>query len=334
MNQRQLTSPFWFPAVLLFVYPVAWFVVSALPTIEHSEVVAFGLTLDLIVVVPAAYILLLVRGRGWPLLSIIPVFLLSFLAARLLVPGEYHGTLDGVGYGLPVLELGAIGYLIYRGTRIAEMVAATATGSRDFHDSLRDALEKDLPAPLARVMAFEAALFRYALLPSRPPPGETLRYAEKSGYGAVLAGILMAMLVELVGIHFLLIQWGVLAALIHAALSIYGFLWLLGDFRAMRARPHQIVPGGLILRCGLRWQVEVPFDQIARISRSRKPRSPDHFLNLAPIGDPRVIIEFRSPLEATGPYGLRRPAHSVGILVDDVAALKEVVEPHGLEFDA
>src|SRR5689334_16540006 len=59
------------------------------------DLVAVGVMLDLIVVVPLAYWLVAVRRGGWPRLSVVPVVLLGILASALLLPHD-HGLLRNV----------------------------------------------------------------------------------------------------------------------------------------------------------------------------------------------------------------------------------------------
>ena len=55
------------------------------------------------------------------------------------------------------------------------------------------------------------------------------------------------------------------------ALDVYGILWLLGDYHALRLRPTTIEDGVLHLRYGLRWNVDVPLSNIAELkSGTRK----------------------------------------------------------------
>ena len=94
MTIRQPMSPLWFAAPLFAVYAAAFFVVEVLPRTAAPGPIAAGLTVDLVVLVPALYYAVMIRGRGWPVITLAPVFLLSFGAASLAVPAEYHALLN------------------------------------------------------------------------------------------------------------------------------------------------------------------------------------------------------------------------------------------------
>src|SRR5205814_1279247 len=70
---------------------------------------------------------------------------------------------------------------------------------------------------------------------------------------------------ESIGMHLLVQIWSVKAAWIVTALDVYGALWLIGDYHALRLRPTYAKDGILHLRYGLRWNVEIPFDQIEAV---------------------------------------------------------------------
>ncbi|MGH7553278.1 MAG: hypothetical protein ACREMQ_09675 [Longimicrobiales bacterium] len=69
-----------------------------------------AVTVDLTLFSPAMYWLLLVRGRGWPLLSVLPVFLASLVVASLLFPVGRQDTLRFIKYLAAPAELTLLGF--------------------------------------------------------------------------------------------------------------------------------------------------------------------------------------------------------------------------------
>ena len=324
MTVRQPTSPLWFAAPLLVVYAAAFFIVEVLPRADAPGAVAAGLTLDLVVLVPALYYAVLVRGRGWPAVTLAPVLLLSFGAASLIVPAEHRSVLTALGYAIPVVELALVGYVGHKAWRVVRANREASAARGDFYDRVRETLREafDVPA-VAGALAYEVSLFHYAFaIRSAEPPEHGFAYHRRSGYGAVLAAVLMAAALELVAVHFLLRSWSETAALVHAALSLYGIVWLVGDYRAMRRRPHDLQTTGLRVRYGLRWDVDVSWDQVSVVRRTRQPASGDDYLSTVPVGGPRYVVDLRAPVEATGPYGLTRSVRHVGLVVDEPEAFE------------
>jgi hypothetical protein len=335
MTVRQQTSPLWFVAPLLAVYAAAFFVVEVLPRAEAPGAVAAGLTLDLVVLVPALYYTVLVRGRGWPAITLAPMFLLSFGAAALLVPPEHHELLNAVGYALPAVELALVGYVGYKAWRVVRANREASAAGGDFYDRVRETLRGAFDVPtVAGALAYEVSLFHYAFSLRRVEASEHgFTYHRESGYGAVVVAILMVAAVELVAVHILLQMWSETAALIHAALSLYGVVWLIGDYRAMRRRPHQLRATGMRVRYGLRWDLEATWDQVALARRTRQPAPGDDYLSTVPVGSPRYVVELRAPVEATGPYGITRNVRRIGLVVDEPEAFEERLRSLGVQIE-
>ncbi len=335
MTFRQATSPLWFAVPFVVVYAAAFFVVEVLPTVDAPGTVAAGLTLDLVVIVPALYYVVLVRGRKWPAITLAPVFLLSFGAASVIVPDAYHGLLNAIRYALPVVELTLVGYVAYRAWHVVRSGRDARSEQRDFYVRMRTMLRVALDVPVAAgVLAYEVSLFRYAFsFRSRAATEGGYSYHRRTGYGAVLTAILIAAGFELAAAHVLLRLWSETAALVHLAVSLYGIVWLVGDYRAMRQRPHELDIDGIRLRLGLRWDIEVSWEEVAAVFRARRPGSDDEYLSMAPIGNPAYIIEFRAPVEAIGPYGLVRKVRRVGLVVDDSAAFERALQRFGVRVE-
>jgi hypothetical protein len=129
-----------------------------------------------------------------------------------------------------------------------------------------------LPPRLARLAAFEIVIVGSALRFllggwRRPvPPGFT--YHRESGLR-----MLLPMLPLLAAGDVLLLE---LVLLPHAAawlrvvahvLAIYGLVWLVGLYASLRARPHQLALGRLVLHRGMLRQLEVPLAEIESIDR-------------------------------------------------------------------
>ena len=335
MTVRPSTSPLWFVAPLLGVYAAAFFAVEVLPRADAPAAVAAGLTFDLVVLVPALYYAVLVRGRGWPAVTLAPVLLLSVGAASLVVPAEHHGLLDAVGYALPAVELALVGYVGHKAWRVVRANREARAAGGDVYDRVRETLRDavDVPA-VAGALAYEVSLFHYALSPRRAePPEHGFAYHRRSGYGAVFAAVLMTAAIELVAVHFLLRSWSETAALVHAALSAYGVVWLVGDYRAMRRRPHELRADGLHVRYGLRWDLDVTWDRVALVRRTRRPDEGDDYLSTVPVGSPRYVVELRAPAEATGPYGRTRSVRRVGLVVDEPRAFEERLRSLGVRVE-
>lgn len=331
--------PAWFFGPAALIVAAATVLAGRLDTLPRAEPVALGLVVDLAVLIPALYAFVMVRGRGASKAGVATLALLGLVLARLLVPVEHLGALSMLPAVAGAAELALLLFVGFRLVRRAGKVR-DETGD-DLYDRLRRRLADALPSPLlAGVLAYEATLFAYALrlprfLRRNADPREEREeqgrwtYHRTSGYGAILAALLMAGVGELIAGHLLLMRFfGPTAAWVHLALSGYGLLWLLGDYRATRARPHEMTADALALRCGLRGQARVPWSLVRSVEafdwRDETPEGCEH-ASLTVFGRPDFLVELREPVEVVGFYGRTRRARTLGIGVDDAASFRRAV---------
>ncbi|MGH7553279.1 MAG: hypothetical protein ACREMQ_09680 [Longimicrobiales bacterium] len=194
----------------------------------------------------------------------------------------------------------------------------------DVKEGIRSAVRAAVPSGrAAEIIAFEVAVMWYALLwwRARSATGEgagSFTYHRKTGYGAVVAALLLALAVEITPIHALLARWSATFAWIVTALSLYGVLWLIGDLRAIQLRPIVLRSDRLIVRFGLRWTLTVPLRQIESVRLIGGAIVHDRMdLRLALPGARRLSILLKEPVEASGVYGLRRRVQAFELGVDD-----------------
>lgn len=285
---------------------------------------AGAITLDLVVGVPALFYLLLVRTGRAPAVALVPAFLASLLGASLVLPPEHRRWLELAGRLAAPAELVLLGYV---GLRIRRGMSAPVAGRGDLPDRLRATLRQVLPSPLAAdALAHEAALLGYALLAWRARPdvragelGFTVHRA--NGYGGVLGAAAFVVVVETVGVHLLVERWSATAAWVLTALSVYGLVWLLGHFQAVRLRPVLLAPDGLHVRVGLLWSVRVPYACVASLDApgpGAPARRAPGYLHAVTLGGARLLVELREPVRVDGIYGcVKRDVRRIGLAVDD-----------------
>ena len=312
--------PAWpLPAFVLFAaaaYAVgALAVVPALAGASRPDVLAAALAVDLAVLVPLAWVGV-VRSRGWGWGAVVPVVAASGAGAWLVLPAAHRGVLAPLAVALPALELGAVALVVVGLVRGLRGGASTDPVAR-----IREATRRVVGENAAgRALAYEIAVARFALGPTvrEEAPG-AFAYRRSSGYGALVAGVGVAAVLELVGGHVLVRHlWGDGAALVHLALSGYAILWLVGDWRALGARPVRLEAGVLRVRCGLRWSLDVPLGAVEAVYHVGTALPDDRpALDASVTARPQFALDLGRPLEAEGPYGLRKMVTRVALAVDE-----------------
>lgn len=313
------------------IYTVAFAIARSLPELPDASLVALGVTSDLVLLIPLLYYLMLVRGRGWPVFSLVPVFLASLVGAGFVLPEEHEGALRAARTLIAPLELAILGFLVFKATRLVKAVRGRQRA--DVFESLRKSARNMIDQPVvAEVLAFEAAIFYYALIawrakPRAPEAATSFTCHEKVAYTTVFAGLIMAAMVEILPVHLLVSHWSPVAAWVLTGLSLYGLVWLLGDYRAIVLRPTLVADGVLHLRIGLRFNATIPLSAIRRIRPldAGAPEPKCDYLSTALLGQPRRVIELDHPLEVRCVYGWRRSVRAIGVTIDDEAGFDQAV---------
>ena len=298
-------------AVYLVTFAV---VVPGLGVASRPDVLAAGVAADLVVLVPLAFAGLVVWRGGARPWTVGPVVALSAVGAWWALPPAHRGVLDAAVWVVPLAEAAVAAAVV------VALVRAARSGAGDVPDRLRAATARVLgDGAASRAVAYELAVLRYAV-GRTPPAGEgAFPSRRSSGYGAVLAGVGVAGVLELVGGHLLVLHlWGPGAALAHGLLSGYALVWLWGDWRALGARPHRLGGGVLRVRCGLRAEADVPVGLIETVYHVRRDLPSDRpTLAAVAAGRPRFALDLGRPVVVTGVYGRRREVTRVALGVDE-----------------
>ena len=190
--------------------------------LERADLIAGALTLDLTLLVPLLYYLLLVRWRGLPVVTVLPVFLVCAALAHWLIPDTHHQVLGVFSYVVALAELSVIGFLVYELLKLRHAFRQRTATGLDVPTALRESASEILGLVAGNALAYEVALFWFAVAGwrrSQPSPPESLfSYHRASAYVPFAIGIMIALVIETVAVHALLRLWAPARAL-----GPYGF---------------------------------------------------------------------------------------------------------------
>jgi len=329
-----ICHPATFLAAVAAIYAVSISIAGMLPRFRDADLVASAVTCDLVLVIPALYYLLLVRGRGWHGIGVVPVFLISLVAAARIVPADHQRLLAGFEWLAIPLELIVVGWIGRRA--VASLRRARATGGGDAFEAIRHAASDVLgSARLGEILAQEIATLYFALGTWKTPlpraDGFT-SYRENS-HGLVMSAIGIVLVIETVAVHIAVhMLWSATAAFVLTALGLYGLLWMIGDSRALRLRVTTIEPDRIDVRLGIRWEVTIPRYALIGAEELTSPPSRDEGfaerpLKLVLIGAPNVELRLSRPVTARGMFGLRRSSTRVLLQIDDAPRFVARIRP-------
>jgi hypothetical protein len=340
-SSRRSLYPAAFLLALITVYAGDLVAASAFGRVAHPDLLALGITLDLVVVVPGLVYFLLVRGREWSPLVVIPAFVASLAAAGRVLPAGRQQFLHGFEWLAVPLELIVIGLVVVKARQVARRMRtagpADPADPGTLFERMREAAREVLGAHLlSDALAFEIAICYCALAGWGAKPVSspaTFTYHRRAAYGAIVAAVLLVLAAETIGLHLLLQRWSPAAAWVLTVLSLYSGFWLIGLYQAVRLRPIRIEEDRLLIRIGLKWRIEVPFADVAGFEILRPgtvlPKRKD-LLRAVVLGESRYLLRLARPLTAEGPYGIRKQVGQIAFTVDEPqrfeAALREQLE--------
>jgi hypothetical protein len=326
-----------FPAFLVFwstVVAVAFLVTRSAGFAEHPDVLSLAVTLDMVIVVPVVY-LVLAHLLGWRLLPVIPILVVTLIAANLLIPSQHQRWLDAVELLLAPLELVLIVFLVIKVRAVRNDYRSSRTSAGDFYETLEQVLTRTLePGWPAKIFATEISVFFYGLLAWRRENSfsqsrHVFSYHKNCGHGMVMGVFLFLVVLETSVLHWILLPRIAPLAWVLFALGLYSVVFLLADLNAARLRPIFIDGDELVVRTALRWRVRFPIDQIEKVETTTHDiEDKQGLLSAVLMGNQNVILHLKSPASADGLYGWSKKFSRISLTVDDLPAFVEAVTPH------
>jgi hypothetical protein len=203
-------------------------------------------------------------------------------------------------------------------------------------DRLAISLEAFLPPRAAKLVAMECVVLgmglRFLLGGWRIIPPEGFGYSREAVLGALLPALPLLLMGDLTLVEILLHRIGPGWRLLIHLLDLYGILWVLGLWSAMRLRPHQIRDGVLHANFGFLRRAAIPLSSIETVEAvplfmddPEKAVFRRHAHILAAAGPPQLLLKLRDPLPATGLFGPLRPQARVILAVDEPLAMRDAL---------
>ncbi|HEY5927943.1 MAG TPA: hypothetical protein VIV11_39925 [Kofleriaceae bacterium] len=210
----------------------------------------------------------------------------------------------------------------------------TTAGDDPLEARIARALDALLPPRVARLVAFELVIVGAALRfliggwRRRIPDGFT--YHRESNLRLLLPIIPLLAVGDILLLELVFLPHAAtwLRVVVHG-LAIYGLIWLVGLYASLRARPHTLADGRLMLHRGILGRVAVPVAQLESIDGL--PSFADDWKKRAyckdairiDIAGPTILeLRLRAPVRPIGVLGERAAGTRLLVAVDDPAAFR------------
>lgn len=310
-----------FAALAVAIIAANALIVALYPSWQGGVAPDWPVAVDLVLLIPLLYLALNYR-QGWVavrralILAGVGVFIGGWI-----LPQESKQVwlwLDPLRYAaigaLLLFQLAAVGWVLWR--------IFSVRGQRNVELALHREIEARMgEGPVARLLHLESRIWTYALLPrptSQPFPGLRHFHVGQQGFNASNQQAFLILIgVEIPVAHLLIALFDPTVAAVVTALSVYGFLFMLAEYRASLLRPISIEPDGLRLRYGVVTDLCMPWADIASVAPHRgEVRRARGERRLIGMGQPNVRIELVPGARLGGLFGAS-PTQRLYIGVDE-----------------
>ena len=157
-------------------------------------------------------------------------------------------------------------------------------------------------------------------------------YHKKSGYIGFIWAMVFVMVVESVGVSFLLYKWSPILHWLHLILSISVILFLLVDLRAVTKNPIQLINNELSLKIGVRPNVRLNINDIKEIRNGNlhynDDRKKKEILDLSLIGldEPTFELVLYTPIENKPLIGKSSSINRIFFSVDEKEEFSNLIK--------
>jgi membrane protein YdbS with pleckstrin-like domain len=318
---------------VLCVLTVSFFIVRSAGFAQNTDLLSLAVTLDVVLLIPGVYLPLAI-SLGWRKLTVIPVFVLSLVSARLLLPEDGESYLKVVELALAPVELFVLVFMAVKVRQIRKAYRSAKTHEREFQETVEGVLGKIIDHPrVVAILASELSILHYGLFAWRNRPrnattDEVFTYDRETGLGLIVGIFLVLIAIETPVLHYFISMKFPVLAWIVTALGLYGMVFILADFNACRWRPIRVKAGNLQINTGLRWRFSIPLSEIESVeSTTFDIEDKDGLLNAVVIGNQNLIIHLENPRTAVGIYGFTKEFDRVAVTVDEPNRFATALSP-------
>ena len=290
----------------------------------NQHIISYGIIVDLLITAPLAY-LFLIRNKPIAKFTVLRVILLGIIASGFMLKTESNQLMSILKqWVVPMIEA-VIFLIIIRKFYLANKITKTLnSGSIDFLSHSRVLLSETFgSAKIGAVIATEVSMFYYAFFSKKNKKNsDELHFTsyKNNGIIAVFYAFMMAIIVESLAMHFLLMPVSSLFAWVLTGLSLYTCVQLFAHIRAITARVIKIDDHTLELHMGLAADAEIHLSNIKSIEIITKESIEKDVVKISllkKLEPQNMMIELHEAVEITKSYGIKRYSKRISFFVDE-----------------
>ncbi|MCZ8495130.1 beta-carotene 15,15'-monooxygenase [Priestia megaterium] len=300
--------------------------------------VVVGSILDLSLVAP---LLFLAWQRRFSLKYFIVLMATGLIAARFIIPSEYFASFQsvmwlGVGIeGLLILFELSLLFMLFK--NVPPILRRIRSSSLPLLFSFSRAVNEKFPKQtFIHILCSEMLMFYYAFGTWKKKPNDeanTFTLYKRSSFVTFQIMIIHAIVIETLGLHWLLHNTSMTLSIVLLVLNIYSIVFFIGDIQALRLNPLRVDDDRLYISFGLAKRIEIPFRDIAEIVedahilQQKVPNTTIEFIarDFETV-HPDLLLILKSPVEATLFMCIKKKYKQVAIRVDNPHGFKKLVK--------
>lgn len=340
MNSNLTLKNLFIPITIFTLFILLYWLSITAYGLPNSGIIYFGITIDLLIIVPAVYFWL-IKDRDIPKITVVPVFILSTILAGYIIPESNQSILHKLtDFLVPAVELIVISVIGVKAYSIFRHLKTDQSEKYDFFTSIKKATQEVVPGKIGVFLATELATFYYGFFhwKKRKLSKSEFTYHKENSAIIILGTIIFLVVAETLILHLLISKWSAALALIITLLSIYSGIQVFGMARSLSKRPIRITGNELILRYGIMAEIKIPLNQIESFEKSSKTLEKESGFtkSLSPIsqldGGHNFIIHLKNESEFFSLYGFKKSFKSLAFHVDEKDRFKSALEKSLVKF--
>ncbi|MBP2000827.1 hypothetical protein J2Z69_001858 [Paenibacillus shirakamiensis] len=219
-----------------------------------------------------------------------------------------------------------IGYELYVASRIIRNFRRDRSVHSHPMDTLRKALEHAFPSSkMIPLLIHDISMLYYVLWAWRKSPylqkgSRSFHYHTQSTWLITIMILSKVLLIEGIGLHFLLMQWSGILAWIVSLGNVYLIILLIADYRAMCLNPILVSPQQIRVQYGIQLYAVIDIENIESVTRIqyKKLSKKDAKTTFLPeVIEPNIRIQFKSEFMITRLFGRRQAIDQMYLFLDD-----------------
>jgi hypothetical protein len=290
----------------------------------HQDAVANGLLFDMVITFPVTWYFLVLRPlklRKWGILLVITC---CCTVAYLILPTHQRHYILQMRELIALPELAFLIYTLSKIRHIRAEYRRLQTMLPDIAYNLHQSMATVMGNTIAiKIIASELTVLRFGLFfwAKQSPVKASYSFSihREIAYASLFGIIISVCGIELVAFHLFLLHYSHTAALVSTILSIYGTLFLIGDFAAIVQNPILVFKEQILLRTGLRWRALVDIANITSIQKITDSFEPTPTCFNGGLMKNRVnmLFTFASPIQIERLYRKPITVNQVIMTIDE-----------------